>query len=79
MDLMKTSVATRKNWEAFEVVDFGESLGASILSLCSEHWLSDKAADVGLLSLPTEIAPLKIVLQRGLLSILKSLRSWLVW
>ncbi len=29
------SVATEKDWEAFEVVDFGESLGASILSLCS--------------------------------------------
>lgn len=32
------SVATRKDWEAFEVVDFGESLGVFIRSLSLRTW-----------------------------------------
>ncbi len=62
------SVATRKDREAFEVVDFGEP-GALILSFCSKTWF-DKRLDVG--SVISSTVPFKIVLQRPLSILEKS-------
>ncbi len=70
-------VATRKKTgEAFEVVDFGESLGVFIRSLSLRMSLLISADVTSVISSAVRF---KIVLQKKRLLILKSLRSWLVW
>ena len=66
------SVATRKDWEAFEVVDFWREPGGVYSVFMLEDVASDKRLDVG--SVISSTVPFKIVCKRGLLSILKSLQ-----
>lgn len=58
------SVATRKDWEAFEVVDFWREPGGVYSVFVLEDIASDKRLDVG--SVISSTVPFKIVLQKGL-------------
>ena len=58
------SVATRKDWEAFEVVDFWREPGGVYSVFMLEDVASDKRLDVG--SVISSTVPFKIVLQKGL-------------
>lgn len=58
------SVATRKDWEAFEVVDFWREPGGVYSVFVLEDVGSDKRLDVG--SVISSAVPFKIVLQKGL-------------
>ena len=58
------SVATRKDWEAFEVVDFWREPGGVYSVFILEDVASDKRLDVG--SVISSTVPFKIVLQKGL-------------
>lgn len=58
------SVATRKDWEAFEVVDFWREPGGVYSVFMLEDVGSDKRLDVG--SVISSTVPFKIVLQKGL-------------
>lgn len=58
------SVATRKDWEAFEVVDFWREPGGVYSVFMLEDVGSDKCLDVG--SVISSTVPFKIVLQKGL-------------
>ena len=58
------SVATRKDWEAFEVVDFWREPGGVYSVFVLEDVASDKRLDVG--SVISSTVPFKIVLQKGL-------------
>lgn len=58
------SVATRKDWEAFEVVDFWREPGGVYSVFILEDVGSDKRLDVG--SVISSAVPFKIVLQKGL-------------
>lgn len=58
------SVATRKDWEAFEVVDFWREPGGVYSVFMLENVGSDKRLDVG--SVISSTVPFKIVLQKGL-------------
>lgn len=59
------SVATRKDWEAFEVVDFWREPGGVYSVFMLEDVGSDKRLDVG--SVISSTVPFKIVLQEGLI------------
>lgn len=59
------SVATRKDWEAFEVVDFWREPGGVYSVFMLEDVGSDKRLDVG--SVISSTVPFKIVLQKGLI------------
>lgn len=59
------SVATRKDWEAFEVVDFWREPGGVYSVFVLEDVGSDKRLDVG--SVISSAVPFKIVLQKGLI------------
>ena len=59
------SVATRKDWEAFEVVDFWREPGGVYSVFMLEDVASDKRLDVG--SVISSTVPFKIVLQKGLI------------
>lgn len=59
------SVATRKDWEAFEVVDFWREPGGVYSVFILEDVGSDKRLDVG--SVISSTVPFKIVLQKGLI------------
>lgn len=59
------SVATRKDWEAFEVVDFWREPGGVYSVFMLEDVASDKRLDVG--SVISSTVPFKIVLQEGLI------------
>ena len=58
------SVATRKDWEAFEVVDFWREPGGVYSVFILEDVASDKRLDVT--SVISSTVPFKIVLQKGL-------------
>ena len=58
------SVATRKDWEAFEVVDFWREPGGVYSVFILEDVASDKCLDVT--SVISSTVPFKIVLQKGL-------------
>lgn len=58
------SVATRKDWEAFEVVDFWREPGGVYSVFVLEDVASDKRLDVT--SVISSAVPFKIVLQKGL-------------
>lgn len=58
------SVATRKDWEAFEVVDFWREPGGVYSVFVLEDVASDKCLDVT--SVISSAVPFKIVLQKGL-------------
>ena len=58
------SVATRKDWEAFEVVDYWREPGGVYSVFVLEDVASDKRLDVG--SVISSTVPFKIVLQKGL-------------
>ena len=58
------SVATRKDWEAFEVVDFWREPGGVYSVFLLEDVGSDKRLDV--VSVISSAVPFKIVLQKGL-------------
>lgn len=58
------SVATRKDWEAFEVVDFWREPGGVYSVFVLEDTASDKRLDVT--SVISSTVPFKIVLQKGL-------------
>ena len=58
------SVATRKDWEAFEVVDFWREPGGVYSVFILEDVASDKRLDVT--SVISSAVPFKIVLQKGL-------------
>lgn len=58
------SVATRKDWEAFEVVNFWREPGGVYSVFVLEDVASDKRLDVG--SVISSTVPFKIVLQKGL-------------
>lgn len=58
------SVATRKDWEAFEVVDFWREPGGVYSVFILENVASDKRLDVT--SVISSAVPFKIVLQKGL-------------
>lgn len=58
------SVATRKDWEAFEVVDFWREPGGVYSVFILEDVASDKCLDVT--SVISSAVPFKIVLQKGL-------------
>jgi hypothetical protein len=58
------SVASRKDWEAFEVVDFWREPGGVYSVFMLEDVASDKRLDVG--SVISSTVPFKIVLQKGL-------------
>ena len=58
------SVATRKDWEAFEVVDFWREPGGVYSVFILEEVASDKRLDVT--SVISSAVPFKIVLQKGL-------------
>lgn len=58
------SVATRKDWEAFEVVDFWREPGGVYSVFVLEDIASDKRLDVT--SVISSAVPFKIVLQKGL-------------
>lgn len=58
------SVATRKDWEAFEVVDFWREPGGVYSVFILEDTASDKRLDVT--SVISSAVPFKIVLQKGL-------------
>ena len=58
------SVATRKDWEAFEVVDFWREPGGVYSIFVLEDVASDKRLDVT--SVISSTVPFKIVLQKGL-------------
>lgn len=58
------SVATRKDWEAFEVVDYWREPGGVYSVFVLEDVGSDKRLDVG--SVISSAVPFKIVLQKGL-------------
>lgn len=58
------SVATRKDWEAFEVVDFWREPGGVYSVFVLEDTASDKRLDVT--SVISSAVPFKIVLQKGL-------------
>lgn len=58
------SVATRKDWEAFEVVDFWREPGGVYSVFVLEEVASDKRLDVT--SVISSAVPFKIVLQKGL-------------
>ncbi len=66
------SVATRKDWEAF-----GGGALASLGGVLSFMPVATISAGVG--SVISSTVPFRLFCKRGLLSILKSLRSWLVW
>lgn len=59
------SVATRKDWEAFEVVDFWREPGGVYSVFVLEDVASDKRLDVT--SVISSAVPFKIVLQKGLI------------
>ena len=59
------SVATRKDWEAFEVVDFWREPGGVYSVFILENVASDKRLDVT--SVISSAVPFKIVLQKGLI------------
>lgn len=59
------SVATRKDWEAFEVVDFWREPGGVCSVFILENVASDKRLDVT--SVISSAVPFKIVLQKGLI------------
>lgn len=59
------SVATRKDWEAFEVVDFWREPGGVYSVFILEDVASDKRLDVT--SVISSAVPFKIVLQKGLI------------
>lgn len=59
------SVATRKDWEAFEVVDFWREPGGVYSVFILEDIASDKRLDVT--SVISSAVPFKIVLQKGLI------------
>ena len=59
------SVATRKDWEAFEVVDFWREPGGVYSVFMLENVGSDKRLDVT--SVISSAVPFKIVLQKGLI------------
>ena len=59
------SVATRKDWEAFEVVDFWREPGGVYSVFMLEDVASDKRLDVT--SVISSTVPFKIVLQKGLI------------
>lgn len=59
------SVATRKDWEAFEVVDFWREPGGVYSVFILEDVASDKRLDVT--SVISSTVPFKIVLQKGLI------------
>lgn len=59
------SVATRKDWEAFEVVDFWREPGGVYSVFILEDVASDKCLDVT--SVISSAVPFKIVLQKGLI------------
>ena len=59
------SVATRKDWEAFEVVDFWREPGGVYSVFVLEDIASDKRLDVT--SVISSAVPFKIVLQKGLI------------
>lgn len=59
------SVATRKDWEAFEVVDFWREPGGVYSVFVLEDVASDKCLDVT--SVISSAVPFKIVLQKGLI------------
>lgn len=59
------SVATRKDWEAFEVVDFWREPGGVYSVFILEEVASDKRLDVT--SVISSAVPFKIVLQKGLI------------
>lgn len=59
------SVATRKDWEAFEVVDFWREPGGVYSVFVLEEVASDKRLDVT--SVISSAVPFKIVLQKGLI------------
>ena len=59
------SVATRKDWEAFEVMDFWREPGGVYSVFMLEDVASDKRLDVG--SVISSTVPFKIVLQKGLI------------
>lgn len=58
------SVATRKDWEAFEVVDYWREPGGVYSVFVLEDVASDKRLDVA--SVISSTVPFKIVLQKGL-------------
>lgn len=58
------SVATRKDWEAFEVVDYWREPGGVYSIFVLEDVASDKRLDVG--SVVSSAVPFQIVLQKGL-------------
>ena len=58
------SVATRKDWEAFEVVDYWREPGSVYSVFVLEDVASDKRLDVG--SVVSSAVPFQIVLQKGL-------------
>lgn len=59
------SVATRKDWEAFEVVDFWREPGGVYSVFVLENVASDKRLDVT--SVISSAVPFKIALQKGLI------------
>lgn len=59
------SVATRKDWEAFEVVDFWREPGGVYSVFVLEDFASDKRLDVT--SVISSAVPFKIALQKGLI------------
>jgi hypothetical protein len=59
------SVATRKDWEAFEVVDFWREPGGVYSVFVLEDVVSDKRLDVT--SVISSAVPFKIALQKGLI------------
>lgn len=59
------SVATRKDWEAFEVVDYWREPGGVYSVFILEDVASDKCLDVT--SVISSAVPFKIVLQKGLI------------
>ena len=58
------SVATRKDWEAFEVVDYWREPGSVYSVFVLEDVASDKRLDVG--SVVSSAVPFQIILQKGL-------------
>ena len=58
------SVATRNEWEGFEVVDFWREPGGVYSIFVLEDVASDKRLDVG--SVVSSAVPFQIVLQKGL-------------